>query len=438
MPIRGSFDAAYGGGQTYVRDLAYALRQNGCDVTVLECIRNPNGGQVDSANIGVSDRNGIRLLRLYLAEGSAQPQVEAALREGITLANPDIVHAHGLKAFVARVCAEMGIPCIVTAHHGGLVCPAGALLDDKDAICHRALEQQVCTNCCARQQPLGRLWSAILSFMPFGLQLSVGRLLRRVPLVPYLTPALTIPLQVQKKMLEVEELIAKSDRVIVPSKAMRGALLLNRWRTERVVVIPHGIPELGRTEIPSPSGRHVTRFAYVGRLSRVKGLHVLIQALNRLTGDVELHVVGRADSKWEKRYWTSVLKQVRRPEQVIQHGYLSGSDYRKVVAGCDAVILPSICLEVFGLSIAEAFSLGRPVIATDSGGPAEQVRNGLDGIIVPPNDVAALAEAMQGFLDDPTKARSLAENVREPIAIETHVAALGGLYTQCLNQDDSA
>lgn len=433
----GSFDAAYGGGQTYVRNLAYALSRSGYDVTVLECVRDQNQSQATNAYLACSNKNGICVLRLCLPAEGEPERLEAVLRRGIAAANPDIVHAHGLKALVARVCTEMRIPCVVTAHHGGLVCPAGALLDDKDAICHRPLEQQVCTHCCARQQPFGRLWSAILSFIPVGLQLSVGRLLRRVPLVPYVTPALTIPLRVQEKILEVAELSAKADRLIAPSKAMQAALLLNGWRPERVVVIPHGIPGLGRTGIPVASGYRVTSFAYVGRLSRVKGLHVLIQALNRLTGNVELHIIGRAATKWEQRYWASVLKQVRRPEQLVEHGYLSGSDYRKVVAGCDAVILPSICLEVFGLSIAEAYSLGLPVIATDSGGPAEQVRNGLDGIIVPPNDVTALAEAMQGFLDDPTKAHSLAESVREPIAIETHVAVLGGLYTQCLNQDDS-
>lgn len=440
LPIEGTFDAVYGGGQVYVRNIAHALCRMGHEVSVLECVLFPSGNAENRLQNERYDGNGIRLLTLHLSPGCGwdrQEQVEAVVREGIVRAAPDIVHANGMKSLFSRVCAAMNIPCIVTAHHGGLVCPAGTLLDYKDRICRRSVDQEECTRCCVRLQPLGVLWTILIAVMPVCVQFWVGRLLRRIPLIPYVTPALTIPLQVQEKLLEVAEIFSKARCVIAPSKAMQTALLLNGARRESTVLARHGIPALVSVKLQVTSGRHVVRFAYIGRLNRVKGLHVLVQAFNRLSGDAELHIIGNAKTKNEKRYWASVLKQVTRAERVIQHGYLVDADYRNVVGECDVVILPSICLEVFGLSIAEAFSLGRPVIATDSGGPTEQIRNGLDGVIVQPNDVAALAEAMQGFLDDPTKARTLAENVREPITIESHVEALSGLYSQCMSQIDS-
>lgn len=441
IPIEGTFDGIYGGGQVYVRNLANALYKNGHDVTVLECVQVSNAGGGDETLSVCADENSVRLVRLHLPSGRGwgnQRQVKAALREGIAAAAPDLVHANGMKALVARVCAEMRIPCVVTVHHGGLVCPAGTLLDDNDEICRRPVSQKVCARCCINQQPLAPLWRLVLAFTPIWLQLTVGRYLRRIPMIPYVTPALTVPLQVYEKRLEVEELLSMAWYIVAPSKAMQAALLLNGSRAERTVFIPHGIPALGKTTFQPQPGRRVVRFAYVGRLNRVKGLHVLIRAFNRLSGDVELHILGNAKTKGEKRYWDSVLKEVARPERVIQHGYLIGPDYWRTVGRCDAVILPSIFLEVFGLTIAEAFSIGRPVITTDSGGPGEQVTNGLDGYVVAPNNVSELADAMQKFADDPEKALVFANNIRDPNSIEQHVDALVGLYSRCLSPNEAS
>lgn len=437
IPIDGVFDAIYGGGQVYVRNLANALCRKGHDVTVLECLRFFNETRESGLQNETYDRDGIRLLRLHLPPGhgrDGQGQVEAVVRAGIVRAAPDIVHANGMKMLVARVCAGMHIPCVVTAHHGGIVCPAGTLLDYNDEICRRPVDQEVCARCCVSQQPLAPLWRMVLSLVPVWIQLTIGRFLRRIPLIPYVTPALIVPLQVFEKKQEVEQLLTKARYIVAPSKAMQTALLLNGSRPERTVLIQHGIPELEKADFQVESAPHVVRFAYVGRLNRVKGLHVLVQAFNRLNGSVELHVIGTAKTKSERRYWASVLRQVECPERVIQHGYLVGADYRRVVGECDAVILPSIYLETFGLTVAEAFSLGRPVITTDCGGPAEQVRNGVDGVVVPRNNVAVLAEAMQEFLSDPNTARNLAGNIRDPISVEQHVDALMGLYLSCITQ----
>jgi glycosyltransferase involved in cell wall biosynthesis len=212
---------------------------------------------------------------------------------------------------------------------------------------------------------------------------------------------------------------------------MQTALILNGARRECVEYVPHGVPARGIVQFQEHLSGSAVRFAYVGRLNRVKGLHVLVQAFNRLNGNAELHILGKAKTKKEKRYWASVLRLATRSERLIQHGYLDEANYREIVGSCDAVIVPSICLEVFGLTVAEAFSLGRPVITTDCGGPAEQIRNGVDGIVVPPDDVTALAQAMQAFVSDPGKVRSLANNIREPISMEQHIEALLGLYSRC-------
>ncbi len=149
--------------------------------------------------------------------------------------------------------------------------------------------------------------------------------------------------------------------------------------------------------------------------------------MKRLRGDCELHVIGAAHSKWEKRY----LGRMAIPECVIFHGHLIGESLAETWAKCHVTVLPSVCLEVFGLVIPESFSLGRPVIVTDSGGPSELVRSGVDGFIVPPNDAEALAAAMQRFVDGPELVSKMASRLPHVRTMREHVADLEKIYAGC-------
>lgn len=362
----------YGGGEVYVCRLVEALRAAGHEVKTT----------TDAADIG---------------------------RE-----RPDIVHAHGHKAAAARAARAAGVPCVMTIHHGGLVCPQGALLDWEDRICRRPVEQRLCTRCCLR----GRWWGNV----PPGM----GKFLRRLPHVPFVTPAMTTPLVVAEKRAEIAALAHDVTMFVAPSRAVREALLRNGIPSERIAVVPHGINPLPRSPLPEAPP---VRFAYVGRINRVKGFHVLVEAFRRVRGEAELHVLGAAHNKWEQRY----LRRIRLPPRITLHGHLTGDALIAAWARCQVTVLPSICLEVFGLTVAESFSLGRPVIVTDCGGPSEQVRGGVDGFVVPPNDTAALAAAMQRFVDNPQLAAEMSARVPPPRTMAEHVAELERVYTRCRN-----
>jgi glycosyltransferase involved in cell wall biosynthesis len=72
------------------------------------------------------------------------------------------------------------------------------------------------------------------------------------------------------------------------------------------------------------------------------------------------------------------------------------------------VVLPSLA-ESFGFAVLEAMSLGRPVVATTTGGVPEVVSNGKTGLLVPPADAEALGAAVGRVLGDPALARRLGE-----------------------------
>ena len=104
------------------------------------------------------------------------------------------------------------------------------------------------------------------------------------------------------------------------------------------------------------------------------------------------------------------------------------------MAQVDGVVVPSLWYETFSLIAHEAFAAGLPVIASDLGALAEVVRDGVDGLLVPPGDVAAWRAALQRLIDDPHLLSNLRANVVPPMTLEEHVDRLESLYTQLVDR----
>jgi glycosyltransferase involved in cell wall biosynthesis len=83
-----------------------------------------------------------------------------------------------------------------------------------------------------------------------------------------------------------------------------------------------------------------------------------------------------------------------------------------VLAKADIFVTPSVS-EGLGVAVLEAMAMGRPVVATATGGLPEAVLDGETGLLVPPGEPAALAEALVSLLRDPTRARRMGEAGRE-------------------------
>ena len=100
--------------------------------------------------------------------------------------------------------------------------------------------------------------------------------------------------------------------------------------------------------------------------------------------------------------------------------------YQPAVEGfyhaCDIVVHASIEPEPFGMVVTEAMAARRPVIASAAGGPCEVVDNGVDGLLVPPGDVAALADAIVALGDDAALRQAMGERGRAKVARAFDVA----------------
>jgi glycosyltransferase involved in cell wall biosynthesis len=110
-------------------------------------------------------------------------------------------------------------------------------------------------------------------------------------------------------------------------------------------------------------------------------------------------------------------------------------DRETLYAAMDLFVLPSYW-EGLSLALVEALGAGRAVVATRVGGNPEVVQDGRTGLLVPPDDPHALADALAGLAQDRERRLSLGEaaaaDARARFSIEQHVSQLAALYRQGL------
>ena len=170
------------------------------------------------------------------------------------------------------------------------------------------------------------------------------------------------------------------------------------------------------------------RFLYVGGLSFQKGIHTLVEAFAGVRGAAELWIVG--DETFDPAYVTR-LRALATP-LVRFLGRLARPEVWQALVDADVVVVPSLWYETFSFLVSEGFIAGKPVLASNLGPLADRVRDDMDGLLLPPGDVAAWREAMQHLVDTPDDLARLRQNVRAPLSLEEHRAALESLYSQVI------
>ena len=193
--------------------------------------------------------------------------------------------------------------------------------------------------------------------------------------------------------------LAGADRYLCPSASL--AEIAAHWRLvdpERIEVLPNpvSISEPGdRDELRRRHGFDRPTLVFAGRLAPVKALDVALEALTRVDG-VSLVIAGDGPER-------ARLEGLAAPLGLGERVRFLGPQPRAVAlelfeAG-DAVLLSSTW-ENFPHAVVEGLAAGTPVIATGVGGVNEIVTDGVNGLLVPPGDPDALAEAIRGFFAD--------------------------------------
>lgn len=212
--------------------------------------------------------------------------------------------------------------------------------------------------------------------------------------------------------------MAKGEQVIAASRFIAEEIVARHGTDPtRVRVIPRGV-DPARFDPAVVSGDRMERLAQAwrvpdgalvallpGRLTSWKGQSVLIEALARMSRrDVCGVLVGSDQGR--QRYTARLIRQAE-TLGVADRLRLAGEcdDMPAALMLADVVVHASTRPEAFGRVVIEAQAMGRPVIASDLGGPVETVEHGVTGWRVPPGDPAALAAAIEAALEFPVEQR---------------------------------
>lgn len=259
------------------------------------------------------------------------------------------------------------------------------------------------------------------------------------------------PEQFLMRRMWFQQHLSHVDVFTCPSRFMIGHYTAWGIGTERIRHVTNGqrsyaTPAQAPAKRGRPrdgSGAARNRFGFFGQMIDAKGVHVILRAVALLRGqgftDFAVEINGenlRYASEGIRREIEDFLAAeaaLPQAERLVSYngGYHVG-DLGQRMAAVDWVVVPSTWWEIFCLVISEAWMFGRPVICSNVGGPAERVRDGVDGLHFAVGDARALAAAMHRAATEPGLWGRLAGNLPAAPGREMMVEGFMAAYTDDL------
>lgn len=194
----------------------------------------------------------------------------------------------------------------------------------------------------------------------------------------------------------------RADLVIVLSDDWQQRLA-QRLPGSRMAVLPNGVAEpvgqASRDPLAPPT------FVFLGLLSTLKGVPVLLEALSRSTADWRVLLAGNEGEPGFSDRLRADIAQRGLGERMQLLGPVVGPAKDHLLLQADGFVLPSLA-EGLPMSMLEAMAARLPVVVTTVGAMPEVIEDGVDGLLVPPGDAAALAAALDRLAQQPPAQRA--------------------------------
>jgi glycosyltransferase involved in cell wall biosynthesis len=371
------FPPLIGGEERHVLHLGQELVQRGHQVSVVTLLQPGllESEEVDGIRVHRIRGTIQRIDRLFLdtnrtsAAPIPDPELVAGFRRILADERPDVIHAHNWLVHSFLPLKRLsGVPLVVTLHDFSLVCAR------KDYMFHGVADCSgpgfsKCLRCAGRHYGIAKGIATVAGTWAMG------------------------PLE-----------RAGVDRFIAVSRSVAEG---NRLDVSRVAysIIPNFIPERdGGSLFPSPEvpGLPDEPFLlYVGAISRVKGVPVLLRAYAGLDPRPPLVLIGYPGADTG-----AILRDLPAGAVFLesQPHWAVLEAWRRSLLG----IVPSVCRDASPTVVLEAMAAGTPIVASRIGGIPDLVEGGVNGILVDPGDAHALRAALARVIDDRALAEQLA------------------------------
>jgi len=388
-----------GGSERVMRDEAAWLRTHGHLVTLFGRIEPGSQAEIpyrelmpplpDYSNGSVGTR--LRLARDVIYNRDTG----RGFRAFLNAVQPDIVHFHniyaGLTTVVVDECERANIPCVITLHDYKLICPSYLMLRN-GAPCALCLGGKF-YHCALTRCHKSSFSVSAISTVESYFNRHYGKYL-------------------------------KAARLIAPSRFLLSQMVAGGIPSSKVCCIPNGIDVSG-VDPPRRDGEYCL---YFGRLSEEKGLKTLLSAMSNVPMPLRVAGEGPAAGRLKQFAAEQGLTNVR------FDGHKSGQELIELLRGAAFVIVPSEWYENASMSVLEAMTHGKPIVASRIGGLPEQVENGVTGLLFEPGDVKQLSDAMTAMASDANSRCALGHAARQRaesrFSLDHHCRTLQQLYEE--------
>lgn len=316
---------------------------------------------------------------------------------------PDIVHIHNffplLSPSIYYAIKSEGIPVVQTLHDFRIICPMAFLIRNG----------QICEKC-----------------KEVGFRRSVrygcfkGSRFQTVPVA--------FMLKLHNWLNTFKE---KIDAYICLTEFQKSIFLDAGFDKDKIFVKPNFVEDNYKNYFGNNNENEYVIF--IGRLGVEKGLDTLINAWKDLK-DVPLKIVG--DGPKADKFKTLVRKL--NIDNIDFLGYKPHDECMSILSEAKFLVMPSVLYETFGLTIVEAFSYAKPVIASNLGAMAEIVENGKTGILFSPGDARDLLKKTRWLWNNTKECYKMGQNARKEYEAkytpERNYEMLMDIYKKVLNK----
>ncbi len=314
---------------------------------------------------------------------------------------PDIIHIHNIyhqiSPSILPVAKKYNIPVVMHLHDYKLICPNYQLLAHGQ-ICYRCLPNKY-SQCLKQRCFKDSFWKSLLA---------------------------TIEMTLHHKIFHIYK--KNINLFIAPSNFMKRTTTAFGWPDDKIKVI-YNFPEKIREEIKSEIGDYGL---YFGRISKEKGINILLEALSLAKDKVKVKIVGSGP---EEKNYISSLKSLGLDGQVEFLGSKFGKELFEIIAKAKFVVIPSIWAENMPLTLLESMMAKKVVLVSKTGGLPELINNKENGFIFENGDARDLAKVIDSLSNyNLVEMGEKAKKRVEDLVIEKHLLKILDVYTSLINK----
>lgn len=406
--IGNKFYRPVGGPETIVFDTARELESLGHQAITFAMTHPDNRESkysdyfVSSIDYNSTQSKGIERLLKEASDIIYSREAREKIEKLIADTRPDIAHLHNiyhqLSPSILVALKKARIPTIVTLHDPKLLCSNYLLLRRGSEVCER---------CRGKWYHHAVLNKCVKDSYASSLVCCIEGIIHRV----------------------LGSYERNTDLFITPSRWLKDKMVEHgRLKADQIEVLYNYADTKSFTPNYTPGDYGL----FLGKVEGFKGVRTLLRACRQIP-DFEIRFAGRGTLMDEGKR-TAADERLR----VDFLGFQTGEDLNRQISESRFVLLPAEWYENCPMVILEAFSAGKPVIASNMGGIPELVDHGADGLIFEAGNADELASCMRRLIDDPALASDMGRRgrakVEERFSIEKYMESLLAIYERLLSR----